>query len=94
MTWVTTVLSDASDGGEEEEEEEENSDDEMGDKTDEKGDGAADKVWFSTSTVTTESWSFQTLICEFVVQDSEDEEVGNLQLAWEMLEVAKVIYIR
>ncbi|PWA17559.1 hypothetical protein CCH79_00011312 [Gambusia affinis] len=27
-------------------------------------------------------------------KDSEDEEVGNLQLAWEMLEVAKVIYRR
>ncbi|XP_041705297.1 histone-binding protein N1/N2 isoform X4 [Coregonus clupeaformis] len=27
-------------------------------------------------------------------KESEDEEVGNLQLAWEMLEVAKVIYKR
>ncbi|XP_047445459.1 histone-binding protein N1/N2-like [Mugil cephalus] len=27
-------------------------------------------------------------------KDSDDEEVGNLQLAWEMLEVAKAIYTR
>ncbi|XP_026179607.1 nuclear autoantigenic sperm protein isoform X2 [Mastacembelus armatus] len=27
-------------------------------------------------------------------QDKEEDEVGNLQLAWEMLEVAKVIYTR
>lgn len=92
MKLVTTFLFDVSDG--EEEEEEEGSDDEMGDKTYEKGDGAADKVWFAKLTVKTEPWSFQILKCVFVVQESEDEEVGNLQLAWEMLEVAKVIYKR
>lgn len=28
------------------------------------------------------------------LKESEEEEIGNLQLAWEMLEVAKVIYKR
>lgn len=34
----------------------------------------------------------QELFC--LLQEGEEEEVGNLQLAWEMLEVAKVIYKR
>lgn len=35
-----------------------------------------------------------SLIFFHPLQEGEDEEVGNLQLAWEMLEVAKVIYQR
>jgi len=28
------------------------------------------------------------------LQESEEEEIGNLELAWDMLELAKVIYKR
>lgn len=36
----------------------------------------------------------QELFFPLFLQEGEEEEVGNLQLAWEMLEVAKVIYKR
>lgn len=87
------------------EEEVDGEDAEMEDDGEEQGEGdeAAEKVFDQIcSSDVRKIRADQTVgFCTFVLpkesgedEEAEGEEVGNLQLAWEMLEVAKVIYKR
>ena len=93
-------------GEEEEKEEEEEGDDaemEVDAQEQGEGDGTAEKVLDQSAPVQIKmtrpsvwlsEWEFKSCVGVFSQDSDEEEEVGNLQLAWEMLEVAKVIYKR
>lgn len=74
--------------------EEEGGDDAEMEAKEEEGDDTAEKVLQSVEVHSKMTWLKNQSIKVGCFFQDDDEEVGNLQLAWEMLELAKVIYKR